>query len=170
MKNLYSFVDKKLANPTAFNLTLLNKILSFAIPFNAPHKFKIIDLGPDAIRISLPNKRINHNHLQGVHACAMATVGEYCAGMALLKTFGISKYRLILSNLNVQYLFQGRTDLIGECQIEQINKENIRLELEEKDKTLVTLKTIIRDKNVKEVAIIETSWQLKKWSKVKTKS
>lgn len=169
MKVMYKFIDKLLEKPTKVNLLALDKILRLGIPFNAPHGFKIKTLNKDAVIISLPNRKLNHNHIGGVHACAMATVGEYCAGMSLLSSFGISKYRLILSELNVKYTYQGRVDLEGICSPHQIDVEKVKAGLLSQDKYLQQLKTIIRDLNGKEVAEVTTVWQLKNWEKVKTK-
>ncbi len=169
MKFAYSLIDKMINNPSVTNLMALNKVLTLAIPFNAPHGFKIKELTDDAVLISLPNRKLNHNHLSGVHACAMATVGEYCAGMAILKSFGISKYRLILSDLHVKYTYQGRSDLEGVCSPRQIDKESVKKSLDSEGKYLQTLVTNIRDKNGKEVATVTTIWQIKDWEQVKTK-
>lgn len=169
MKAVYKMIDKLLANPTSMNLIALDKLLRLGIPFNAPHGFKIKNLNKDAVIISLPNRKLNHNHIGGIHACAMATVGEYCAGMSLLSSFGISKYRLILSELNVKYTYQGRVDLEGVCYPNQIDVEAVKEGLEKDGKYLQPLKTIIRDLNGKEVAEVMTTWQLKNWEQVKTK-
>jgi acyl-coenzyme A thioesterase PaaI-like protein len=169
MKTLYKIIDKMLANPTRMNLMAIDKVLRLGIPFNAPHGFKLKTLNQDAVIISLPNRKLNHNHIGGIHACAMATVGEYCAGMSLLSLFGISKYRLILSELNVKYTYQGRVDLEGICSPNQIDAEKVREGLEADGKYLQELTTVIRDLNGKEVAIVTTVWQLKNWEQVKTK-
>src|SRR5665648_310215 len=125
MKALYKVFDKLLAKPTKLNLITLDKLLRFGIPFNAPHGFKIKELTKENVIISLPNRKLNHNHIGGIHACAMATVGEYCAGMSLLTSFGISKYRLILSELNVKYTYQGRVNLEGICSPKQIEVDKV---------------------------------------------
>lgn len=169
MKAVYKMIDKLLANPTKLNLMALDKVLRIGIPFNAPHGFAIKSLTPDEVVISLPNRKLNHNHIGGVHACAMATVGEYCAGMSLLSSFGISKYRLILSELSVKYTYQGRVDLEGMCSPRQIDVEAVRKGLESEGKYLQKLITVIRDLNGKEVAEVTTVWQLKNWEQVRTK-
>ncbi len=169
MKFVYNMIDKLIAKPTTTNLMALNKVLTVGIAFNAPHGFKIKEISEDRVLITLPNRKLNHNHLGGVHACAMATVGEYCAGMALLKSFGISKYRLILSDLHVKYTYQGRTDLEGICSPRQIDVQEVKRVLEAESKFLQKLETQIRDKNGKEVALVTTIWQLKAWQEVKTK-
>lgn len=163
-------LDKFLANPTPFNIFALDKALKIGIPFNAPHGFKIKTLSKESIVITLPNRKLNHNHIGGIHACAIATVGEFCAGMSILALFGISKYRIIISELHVQYTYQGRTDLEGSCSPQQIDAEKVRAGLEAEGKYSQELKTIVRDKQGKEVAVVTTVWQLKSWDMVKTKS
>ncbi|HXH76706.1 MAG TPA: DUF4442 domain-containing protein [Bacteriovoracaceae bacterium] len=171
MKIAYPMIDKLIQNPNTLNLMALNKALMIGIPFNAPHGFKIKQMNSEAVVIALPNRKLNHNHLAGVHACAMATVGEFCAGMSILSSFGISKYRLILSELNVKYTYQGRTDLEGTCIPSQINKDAVEKALATDGKYLQTLTTVIREKKSgKEVAIVTTTWQLKPWEQVRTKS
>ncbi len=169
MKAIFKIVDKLLENPTKLNVMALDKLLTLGIPFNAPHGFKIKTLNDDAVIASLPNRKLNHNHIGGIHACAMATVGEYCAGLSLLRSFGISKYRLIMSELNVTYSYQGRIDLEANCSPRQIDKEAVKLGLETEGKYSQTLKTVIREPNGKEVAVVTTTWQLKNWDSVKTK-
>lgn len=169
MKAVFKIIDKLLANPNPINIMALDKLMRVGIPFNAPHGFKIKTLNKDAVIISLPNRKLNHNHLGGIHACAMATVGEYCAGMSLLTSFGISKYRLILAELNVKYTYQGRVELEGVCYPNQIDVEAVAAGLEKEGKYLQKLTTTVRDLNGKEVAEVTTVWQLKNWEQVKTK-
>ncbi len=169
MKLMYKMIDKLLANPTSLNILGLDNILRIGIPFNAPHGFKILKLGPDEVVVALPNRKLNQNHLGGVHACAMATVGEYAAGMSLLTSFGISRYRLILAELNVRYTYQGRVDLQAVCSLRQIDQSLVAAGLASEGKHLQRLTTLIRDKEGKEVAEVETVWQLKPWEQVRTK-
>lgn len=169
MKMIFNLIDKLIANPTKLNVTALDKLMTVGIPFNAPHGFKIRELGPEAVKISLPNRKLNHNHLSGIHACAIATAGEYAAGMSLLTSFGISKYRLIMSELNAVYTYQGRLDLEAVCSPKQIDISAVERTLETEGRYNQKLVTQITDKNGKEVATITTTWQLKPWEKVKTK-
>lgn len=169
MKLAFKLIDKLLANPTPVNVMALDKVLTLGIPFNAPHGFKIKEISPEAVVITLPNRKLNHNHLGAIHACAMATVGEFCAGMSILQSFGISKYRLIMSEMNVKYTYQGKTDLEGICSPLQINKDLVEQKLLEEGRITQTLETLIRDKNGKEIAVVTTTWQIKSWDQVKTK-
>ncbi len=169
-QTIFKLIDKCLEKPTGLNIMALNRILQIGIPFNAPHGFSIKHITNDEVLISLPNRKLNHNHLGGVHACSMATVGEYTAGMALLSSFGISKYRLILSELHCDFVWQGRTDLEGVCDRNAIDVPTVDAALKSEGIYVQPLETIIREvKTGKEVARVKTKWQLKRWEKVKTK-
>ena len=101
-KNLKLIIDQLLKNSSnPIVLKLLNKTLNQGIPFNIPHKFKFIEVSPKKVIIELPYTRNNRNHLGGIHACATATLGEYPAGLLILKYFGIGTYRIIMSHLEV---------------------------------------------------------------------
>ncbi|HLW58154.1 MAG TPA: DUF4442 domain-containing protein [Bacteriovoracaceae bacterium] len=168
MKLAYKAIDYFLQNPSDLNLVALNKILTLGIPFNAPHGFKIKRIDDECVQIDLPHKKLNQNHLGGVHACAIATLGEFCAGLSILKHFGISQYRLIMSELNAQYTYQARKHLTGKC-IQHFDQEQVRKDLEAEGKSSQTLKTIIYDLDGQEVAVVTTTWQIKKWGLVRTK-
>lgn len=168
MKLSFKAIDYLLEHPTPVNIFTLSKVLSLGIPFNAPHGFKIKKVSHEEIQIDLPNRRLNQNHLGGIHACAMATLGEFCGGLGLLKSFGISKYRLIMSELKAEYKYQARKHLIGRS-FPQFDKVQIQKDLEEKGQSTQTVTTTIYDIDGQEVAVVTTSWQLKEWNLVKTK-
>ncbi len=171
MKLAYKLIDKLMEKSTKLNLMALDKVLTLGIPFNAPHGFTIKEISSDQVRVSLPNRKLNHNHIGGIHACAMATVGEYCAGLSLLSSFGISKYRLIMSELSVTYTWQGRTDLEGICNPGVIDTEAVKVSLDEGKTYSQNLETVIQEvKTGKEVARVKTTWQLKPWGNVKTQA
>lgn len=164
-----ALMERILNNPSTIELMVLDKVLKFMIPFNAPHGFKLLALNDEEVKIRLPFKNKNLNHVKGIHACAIATVGEFCAGMSLIKSFPIAKYRPILAKLSVDYLYQGKTDLIGTIKIVPDKILSIKDEIENTGKSLVELETIVADKNQNVVAKVHTTWQIKSWDKVKTK-
>ena len=59
-KIFYWAVDKAKAG----NLTWLNAVFKRILPFNAPHGIKIIGLEDEEVRVLLPSRRANQNHLQ----------------------------------------------------------------------------------------------------------
>lgn len=73
----------KNAESSRFSLWKLNQILWRGIPFNKPHKFKIIEISEGHAKISIPFKRSNLNHIKTLHACSMATCAEYASGLVI---------------------------------------------------------------------------------------
>ena len=162
-------LEKVLAREDKVGLVAVDNILRLAIPFNAPHGFSIKKLTGEEVQITLPNFKLNHNHLGGMHACAIATLGEFCAGMTLVKNFGMSRYRYILSELSVKYHLQGRTRLTGVAKLSRERMEEIKQQLTEQEKVLVEHNTEILNHHGEKVADVKTIWQMKDWNKVQLK-
>ena len=118
-KQVFQFVQNILQNPSSSKLFILNRLLPFVVPFNAPHDFRVTKLSNEGVEILLPYKKRNLNHVRGIHAAAIVTVGEFCAGLSLMRAFPLSLYRTILSSLQVQYLYQAKVDVIGHIQISE---------------------------------------------------
>jgi acyl-coenzyme A thioesterase PaaI-like protein len=165
----FKLLKKFLNRQDKLSLIAVDNILKIAIPFNAPHGFSIQSVEGDIVRIKIPNRKLNQNHLGGVHACAIATLGEFCAGMTIAKQLGLDEYRLILKQLSVDYLLQGRTDLIGESRLSNEQCDLIKNQLSQNDKILVDQKTDIFNAKNELVAVVTTKWQLKNWNQVQLK-
>ena len=88
---------------------LLNAMLDRMIPFNRPHGFRVEPMLKGGIKVHVPYRRINRNHIKGIHACALATAAEYCCGLALLEHLDPSRFRLIMKTLHMEYHYQART-------------------------------------------------------------
>ncbi len=143
---------------------LLDKILDFNIPFNKPLKFKIQELSKDMVQIHSPSVKARQNHIKGAHACALATLGEYPAGLVLAQNFSPQKYRFILKDLNMSYEKQGRGALTAICKISAAPS------VENDDESWHEMITVINNAQGELVATCKTNWQIKDWSKVKSKS
>ncbi|MBD66150.1 MAG: hypothetical protein CME62_13140 [Halobacteriovoraceae bacterium] len=166
-KNILDLIDTLLdKSENSLSLRALEQVLNFGIPFNTPHKFKFNEMSEQKTRLELPFIRKNKNHLGGIHACAIATLGEYTAGLSLIKFMGISRYRLIMSHLEVDYYKQARGKVWGEIQIESSLFQNSHAELNEKDRVEIELATHILNEENEIIALVKTKWQLKNWQKV----
>jgi len=56
------------AKTSGFYRTILNLGLNRMIPFNKPHGFKVLEVDEDSLKVLLPYKRKNFNHINGIHA------------------------------------------------------------------------------------------------------
>jgi len=152
-------------------LMVLNRMMRLLIPFNGPHGVKILKIGNNIVRTSAPYQRKNFNHIRGVHACAIATIGEFSAGLTLLSRLDPSRYRLIMSHLEVEYLYQAKKDIVAETHLEEDElHDDILTPLQEKTSIYKTMDTLVTDIDGRKIARVRTKWQVKSWDRVKTKA
>lgn len=166
-KKMSKMIDKLLGSSNnKLGLMTIQKLFNSGIPFNLPHKFKFLELSDKKTRLQLPHIRKNQNHLGGIHACAIATLGEYPAGLTLIKKFGSSTYRLIMDEIHVNYLKQAKEALVGEVLVDEEELSRVESELKSENISKITIPTNILNKNNEVVAVVQTTWQLKNWDKV----
>jgi len=166
--NLNKVIEK--ARSSFFYLKILNLGLTRMIPFNRPHGFRVISISDNDIKTYLPYKNRNLNHIKGLHACALATLCEFTTGLLLIARLGMKNYRIILQKLEIEYLYQGKTDAFAEYTLsEDWIHQNIYDVLKQNDSASVDCPIRIYDSNKNLLAKAIVQWQLKDWSKVRTK-
>ncbi len=152
-----------------FWLRILNFVLGYIIPFNRPHGFRIEGIGDDVARIVAPYRRSNHNHIRGIHACAIATIGEFAAGILLLSKLDPAHYRLIMSKLEVEYFYQAKQKIVAQVTLSNESLQKMILDpLKEEPSCYIVMMTEVHDREGNAVAEVHTTWQIKRWDKVKT--
>lgn len=158
------------AKSSSFGLWKLNMGLGYMIPFNKPHRIKVMKLEDDKITTIIPYKRKNFNHIKGVHACGMATAAEFASGLLLLTKLNAKKYRLIMESLDMKYMYQAKTDIHAKFELTDawINEKVID-PLKTSEKVMVQCEIKLFDTDNNHVATGRTNWQIKDWEKVKTK-
>lgn len=139
----------------------LTRVFWLWIPFNKPHRFRIGSLAEGAASVEAPPRRWNRNHLGTVHACALATIGEFAAGLALLGAFDPSAYRLIMSRLEVDYTRRAKGRILAAAAVELVT---LRADLAASDVALSVVESELRDGEGEVVARVRTHWQVKSWS------
>jgi acyl-coenzyme A thioesterase PaaI-like protein len=166
--DLISLAEK--ARRSSFYMWFLNFAFNRFVPFNRPHGFRILEIGDYHVKTLLPFRRNNLNHLKGLHACALATLTEITGGFLLALKLDPGKYRLILKKLEVDYLYQGKTDAFGELRItpEWLNN-SIIAPLQNTEAVEVVTEVTIMDKAGNALTNGRAIWQVKDWRKVKTK-
>jgi hypothetical protein len=151
-------------------LFILNWVLSRMIPFNRPHGFKIVAISQYRLKTFIPYKKLNFNHIRGLHACGLATLSEFTTGLLLLSNLGFDKYRIIMQRLEMDYHFQGKREAFAEFTISEdwLQTEIIR-PLQTQEAIVVPCIVKITDAAGNHLTTGKVFWQLKDWSKVKTK-
>ena len=166
MKKLFDFIQK--AQHSKLYLWLLNRVMNKAVPFNKPHGFQVVQITPTQVTTVALYQKKNFNHVRGIHACAIATVGELAAGLVLMANFSGKDYRFIMSRIEIDYHYQAKQDIIAIATLSATDKKTILDTLSNEPKTLYTVTTEIHDKASTAIATVKTTWQIKRWNAVRT--
>ena len=165
---LNSILDK--AKNSSFYLYLLNIVLRRIIPYNAPHRFKVEKVNEESLEVSIPFIKKNKNHINGIHACALATLCEYISGLSLARALPPENYRLILQTIHVDYLYQGKTKLFARFGIDEQKLNEIKSALKENDAVVKEYSVSVYDTAENHICTGKITWQIKEWSKVNVKA
>lgn len=158
------------AKRSSFYLKVLNWSLDRMVPFNKPHGFRIIHISDYSLKTAIPFKKKNLNHIRGLHACALATLSEFTTGFLLVSKLDGKKYRLIMQRLEMEYHYQGKMNATAEFSAPQEwLSENIYDPLRTSDAVVVPCEVKIHDAQGNHLTTGRVFWQIKNWSKVKTK-
>jgi acyl-coenzyme A thioesterase PaaI-like protein len=151
-------------------LWVLNFMMSRIVPFNRPHGFSIVELAEERVVTRASYRRSNHNHIRSIHACAIATVAEFSAGLMLLSRLDPTRFRLIMSKLDVDYLYQAKQDITAETGLSNAElQDRVLKPLEDAESHSIVMETLVSDRDGNLVANVHTTWQIKRWDKVRTK-
>jgi hypothetical protein len=165
-KRLLRFLEE--SSPEKF-MKKMNRFGKWIIPFNRPHKLRIVELSDTHCIAEIPYRRSNWNHLKGIHAGAIVTIGELAAGTLLIWNFSLSRYRLILSHIETEYHYQGKTLLHSKAEFRPEDKAKVQQELSEGNSATIEMESLLNDTLGNRVATVRSRWQLKAWDAVQTK-
>lgn len=160
-----------LAQHSSFFNWLLNRLLWRIIPFNKAHKPKIVSFTHELVRVELPYINPNKNHINGMHACALATLCEYACGIGLLKQLDVSVYRIILKEIKVSYHSQAKEAVYVHFNLPNTWMNETLLPTLNKEGSMEHTFTIDAfTDSLKHVCTAQVTWQFKAWELVKNKA
>ena len=167
--NIYKLFEG--ASKSRFGKWKLNFLLHRYIPFNQPHDLRVEYLSDQEVKVLIPYKRKNLNHIKGLHACVLATAAEYSSGLLLLYKLGFEQYRLIMKSINVEYHYQGKMSAIAIYKIDEDHfKKEIKAPLDKNGEVYTSCKIECYDLEDNHLCTASTNWQIKSWGKVRTKT
>ncbi len=156
------------AETSSFYRRLLNSLLWIKIPFNHPHRLVTTAINPRTITITAPYIRKNKNHLNGIHACCLATLCEYVCGLGLIRTLDAKHYRLIMKELQITYHYQAKMAVSASFTLPEQEGNTIREMLTTNDAVLREYTIDVADKDGNQICTAKVLWQIKPWTKTKT--
>lgn len=95
---------------------ILSRLIGLAVPYTATMGADIVQLGEGSAVVKLADHRRVRNHLNSIHALALANLGEFTANLALISLCP-PHGRFIVTKLETEYLKKGRGLLHCTCDI-----------------------------------------------------
>lgn len=154
-------LSKKLPKP--LQLKALTKALDVFVPFNFGLGIDIIKLTSEEVVLRAPDKRKRRNHVGSANAAFLALLSEYPAGLMVAQHYPFDQYRVIISELKVQYFKQGRGVLTSTA------KAPVQWPEIHDGEAFLDMQTIITNDKNEQISICHTRWQIKEWNKVRIK-
>lgn len=93
---------------------LFSKLVGITIPYTGSMQPRVLSLQPGHAVVQLHDRRRVRNHLNSIHAIALANLAEFTTGLATLSAMPVNS-RAILTGLEVSYHKKARGTLKAEC-------------------------------------------------------
>jgi acyl-coenzyme A thioesterase PaaI-like protein len=129
---------------------LFGRVIARAIPYTGSVHPLVQEIRSGYARVEMRDRRAVRNHLNSIHAIALANVGEFTGGLAMTAT-APPDVRSILLRIEVDFLKKARGRVTAECHC------TVPPVTESLDHKVVTH---IRDAAGDEVARVTATWRL----------
>ncbi len=104
---------------------LFDRLLGLAIPYTGALGAHVLSLESGHARVRLPDRHGVRNHLDSIHAIALANLAELTGNLALVYSLPLDA-RFIVKAISIEYLKKARGDITAECRCEPITSSERR--------------------------------------------
>lgn len=106
----------ELLKPLPAGSWIYSKFLGFYIPYSGTTGFMVEDLGDGRATVRMAERPSVRNHLDSIHAVALANLGELATGLAVHSALP-SQARGILRRLSVEFVKKARGGVVATCSV-----------------------------------------------------
>lgn len=98
---------------SAVGRKLFNFLFARAVPYSGSIKSEVTRLEPGFVLVELKDRKRVRNHLNSIHAIALANLGELASGLAMIAALPPNTLAIVV-NLEIEYLKKARGLLVAE--------------------------------------------------------
>jgi acyl-coenzyme A thioesterase PaaI-like protein len=153
--------DRLQTLPAGLGNKAFSVVAGLFVPHAARMGFNVDHLTKRSIAVTMPDKRANRNHLQSLHAMALAHLGEFTTGLLLLYAVSSDGYRTILVKYEIEYLHKARGPITARATLE-LPKAKGKGKTKSLDKKDVKVVAELSDKKGTVVARALVTWRVGK--------
>jgi len=129
---------------------LFSLMIGRAAPYTGSVGAQVVELRDGFGRVLLADRPKVRNHLDSVHAIALANLGEMASGVTMMYSLA-PEMRAILTDIEIEYLKKARGPLSATCTLDPIT---------EVKETRTTLRVEIRNADDEVVCLVKPTWKL----------
>jgi len=141
---------------------VLRSLVEQKIPFLQKVPMRVVDLAPGRARVRCPRDPSNDNYIGTLHAGAIFTLGETCAGLAVGTPFDLDRVRMVARRATIEYRKSVTAELTGEATVPPGTLVEAREALDRHGRAVLAVHVAIRDPAGEMAAEMTVEYHLRK--------
>ncbi|MGD9899930.1 MAG: DUF4442 domain-containing protein [Calditrichaceae bacterium] len=130
-----------------FGKRIFSHLIGFYVPYTGSMGAVVKNISPGKSEIQLKERRKVRNHLQSVHAIALANLAEFAGNLALVSAMP-DDARFIVKSFSIDYIKKARGIITAECSCPTLesnekSEQHLQIHLKNRDGEIVTTATMV---------------------------